>query len=83
VGDVERGSRAGLLLQRVRHWSDVAAAVLLDHDAADEALDDRSQRPDRVQVLAGVGEVGAVAAVDPAAIDEQRLVAVAQRDPLD
>jgi hypothetical protein len=36
-----------------------------------------------VQVLTGVGEVSAVAAVDPATVDEQRLVAVVQRRPLD
>ena len=29
-----------------------------------------------MQVVAGVGEVGALAAVDPAAVDEQRLVPV-------
>jgi DNA helicase HerA-like ATPase len=37
---------------------------------------ERIQQADRVHVLTGVGEEGAVAAVDPAAIDEQRLVAV-------
>ena len=36
-----------------------------------------------MHVVAGVGEVGAVAAVDPAAVDEQRLVAVVERGPLD
>jgi hypothetical protein len=36
-----------------------------------------------VHVVAGVGEVGAVAAVDPAAVDEQRLVAVVERRPLE
>jgi hypothetical protein len=36
-----------------------------------------------VHVVTGVGEVGAVAAVDPAAIDAQRLDAVGKLDPLD
>jgi hypothetical protein len=35
-----------------------------------------------VEVVAGVGEEGALAAVDPAAVDEQRLVAVVERRPL-
>jgi hypothetical protein len=57
--------------------------VRLDHDAADVAGDDRVQHPDRVHVLAGVGEVCAAPAVEPAAVDDQRLVAVVQRRPLD
>ena len=78
------GSIGLRLRQRVRHrLSDVAAAVRLDHDAADVAVDDRGQRPDRVHVLAVAGEVGALAAVEPTAVDEQRLVAIVQRDPLD
>jgi hypothetical protein len=36
---------------------------------------------DRAQVVAGVGDVGALAAVEPAAIDEQRLVEDARRRP--
>jgi hypothetical protein len=36
-----------------------------------------------VQVVAAVGEEGAFAAVDPAAVDEQGLVAIVQRRPLD
>jgi hypothetical protein len=36
-----------------------------------------------VHVVAVVGEVGAVAAVDPAAVDEQRLDAVGKLDSLD
>ena len=36
-----------------------------------------------MRVVAGVGEVGAGAAVDPAAVDEQRLVAVLNRQLLD
>jgi hypothetical protein len=73
------------LRQRVGHRaSEDAAAVRPDHDAADVPRDDRSQRPDRVQVaVGGVGEVDARAAVDPAAVDEQRLVAVIERRPLD
>jgi hypothetical protein len=47
------------------------------------AGDDRVQQPDRVQVIAAVGEVRAVAAADPAAIDEERLLAVGERRPLD
>jgi hypothetical protein len=31
-----------------------------------------------VHVITGVGEEGALAAVDPAAVDEQRLVAVGE-----
>jgi hypothetical protein len=61
----------------------VAAAVRPDHDAADVTGDERVQRPDDVYVLAVVGEEGAGAAVDPAAVDEQRLMAVVQRGPLD
>ena len=36
-----------------------------------------------MHVDAAIGEGGALAAVDPAAVDEQRLVAVVQRRPLD
>jgi hypothetical protein len=39
--------------------------------------DERVQRPDDVYIVAAVGEVGAAPAVDPAAIDEQRLVVTA------
>ena len=42
-----------------------------------------ASRADRVHVVASVGEVGAVAAIHPATIDEQRLVATIQRRPLD
>jgi hypothetical protein len=59
------------------------AAVRPDHDAADVSGDERVRRPDYVYVPAGVGEVGALAAVDPAAVDEQRLVGVVERCPLD
>jgi hypothetical protein len=45
--------------------------------------DERIERRDRVHVLAVVGEEGARAAVDPAAVDQQRLVAVVERGPLD
>jgi hypothetical protein len=51
-------------------------AVRPDHDAADVALDQRGQRSDRAQVVPALAEVGAV---DPAAVDEQRLVAVVER----
>ena len=55
--------------QRVRlDVGELAAAVRLDHDAADCARDQRRQRADHVHVLTGVGEVGAVAAVDAAAV---------------
>jgi hypothetical protein len=43
--------------------------------------DQRSHRPHRVQIVPGVGEVGTLAAVDPAAVHEQRLVPVVQRGP--
>ena len=36
-----------------------------------------------MHVLAVVGQVSAVAAVDPTAVDEQRLVAVLERRPRD
>jgi hypothetical protein len=36
-----------------------------------------------VQVIAVVGEEGAGAAIEPAAVDKQRLVAVVERRPLD
>jgi hypothetical protein len=44
---------------------------------------DRVEGPHGVQIITGLGEVGAVAAVDAAAIYEQRLVAVWQRGPVD
>jgi hypothetical protein len=73
-----------MLRQRAgHHASQLAAAIRPDHDAADVALDHRGPRSDRVQVVAGVGEEGAVAAVDPAAADEQRPRAVIDRGPLD
>ena len=37
----------------------------------------------RAQVVAVVDEVGAVATVDPAAVDAQRLDPIGQLDPLD
>jgi hypothetical protein len=61
----------------------VAAAVRPDHDAPDAAGGQRGERAERVHVLPGVGEVGTVATVDPAAVDEQRLVAIVERCPLD
>jgi hypothetical protein len=44
-----------------------------------DRVDERSERRDRVKVRSGVGEEDAGAAVDPAAIHEQRLVTVGQR----
>jgi hypothetical protein len=52
-----------LLRQRVAlDVSELSAAVRPQHDAADEAVENRGQAPDRVDVVAGVGEVDAVAA---------------------
>src|SRR5918995_7196568 len=73
-----------LLRQRVGHRaSQVTAALRPDHDAAEVALEERRHVPVRVHVVAVVGEEGAVAPVDPAAVDEQGLVAVRQPVPLD
>jgi hypothetical protein len=67
-----------LLRQRVGHGPrEEAAAVRPDHDAADVVGAARVERPDDVHVLAVIGEVGAVAAVDAAPVDEQRLVGTA------
>jgi hypothetical protein len=44
---------------------------------------ERGQAPDGVHVLSRVGEVGAVAAVEPTAVDEQGLVPIVERHPLD
>ena len=63
----------------VRHdASEVPTAVGPDHNAAEMALDDRCHRADRVYVVASVGEVGTVATVDPAAVDEQRFVSIVE-----
>jgi hypothetical protein len=45
------------------------------------AGDEWIERPDREQVIAVAGELDAGAAVDPAAVDEQRLVAVIEVVP--
>ena len=58
-----------------------AAPVGPDHNAADVARYERSHRSDRVQVIAGIGEERAGAAVEATALDEQRLVAVIERCP--
>jgi hypothetical protein len=60
-----------------------ASLVGPDQDAADAALDDRGQRPDRVEVLAAVGEVGAVAAIEPNTADDQIFVATLKGDLVD
>jgi hypothetical protein len=58
------------------------AAVGRDDDAADH-VGERSQRPDDVEVAAGIGEECAAAIIEAAAVDEQRLVAIIERRPLD
>jgi hypothetical protein len=63
--------------------SENPAAVRLDSDAADVAVDERSQRSDGVDVGTVIGEEQSGAAIEPAAIDNQALVAIIQRGPLD
>jgi hypothetical protein len=48
----------------------LTAAIGADHDAADEAVDQRSHRPDCMDVVAVIDEERAGAAVNPAAVDE-------------
>jgi hypothetical protein len=55
----------------------------LDHDAADVSLGDRGHRSDHMHVLARLGEEGTVDTVEATAVDEQRLVAIIERRPLD
>jgi hypothetical protein len=80
----ERGLIPLPLGQWVRHDPrQPPPALRPDHDAADMALDDRSHRSDRVQIVTGVGEERSGAAVEATAVDEQRLVAIIERRPLD
>jgi hypothetical protein len=60
----------------------VATAIRLDHDATDRAFNERSHRPDRVQVVAGVCEYETGAAVE-AAIDGKPRRGVGHLAPLD